>query len=211
MNAPETFFLPDVQSAADLRRLAIQNVGVKGLRYPLQLISAPGRGDVSTVANLTMTVGLPPEVKGTHMSRFVELLEAERGALTQEGLFAMLQEMLLRLDASSGRLEMSFPYFIRKAAPVSGVTSLLDYDVTLIIDQPVGQAAVDPARRLPPSPACARAPRRFPITAPTTSARTSRLKPACARRWPLRSWCAWPRRRRPAKSSACSSARMKSG
>jgi GTP cyclohydrolase I len=140
MNAPETFFLPDVQSTADLRRLAIQNVGVKGLRYPLQLISASGEV-VSTVANLTMTVGLPPEVKGTHMSRFVELLEAERGALTQEALFAMFQEMLLRLDALSGRLEMSFPYFIRKAAPVSGVTSLLDYDVTLIVDQPVGQAA----------------------------------------------------------------------
>ena len=138
MNAPEHFFLPDVQSAADTRRLAIQNVGVRGLRYPLQLQAASGEM-LNTVANLTMTVGLPPEVKGTHMSRFVELLEGRSRALTQEGLFAMLEEMLLRLDASSGRIEMSFPYFIRKTAPVSGVESLLDYDATLIIDRPEGQ------------------------------------------------------------------------
>jgi len=138
MNAPDHFFLPDVQSTADTRRLAIQNVGVKGLRYPLQLESAGGE-TMDTVASLTMTVGLPPEVKGTHMSRFVELLEGRRGALTQDGLFAMLGEMLQRLDASSGRIEMSFPYFIRKTAPVSGVESLLDYDATLIIDRPEGQ------------------------------------------------------------------------
>ena len=97
---------------------------------------------LNTVASLTMTVGLPPEVKGTHMSRFVELLEGRRGALTQEGLFAMLEEMLLRLDASSGRIELAFPFFIRKTAPVSGVVSLLDYDVTLIIDRPEGRHSV---------------------------------------------------------------------
>jgi GTP cyclohydrolase IB len=138
MNAPDHFFLPDVQSTADTRRLAIQNVGVKGLRYPLQLATASGE-IMNTIANLTMTVGLPPEVKGTHMSRFVELLEGRRGALTQDGLFAMLEEMLLRLDAASGRIELVFPYFIRKTAPVSGVESLLDYDATLVIDRPEGQ------------------------------------------------------------------------
>nr|MBL8411061.1 GTP cyclohydrolase I FolE2 [Dechloromonas sp.] len=140
MNAPDTFFLPDVQASADNRRLAIQNVGVKGLRYPLQLATAGGE-TVSTVATVALTVGLPPEVKGTHMSRFVELLEAPRGPLTQSGLFRMLEEMLLRLEADIGRIELSFPYFIRKAAPVSGVESLLDYDVTLIVDQQQGQYA----------------------------------------------------------------------
>jgi GTP cyclohydrolase I len=138
MNAPEHFFLPDVQATTDTRRLAIQNVGVKGLRYPLQIETAGGEL-LNTVASLAMTVGLPPEVKGTHMSRFVELLEGRRGALTQDGLFAMLEEMLLRLDAASGRIELAFPYFIRKAAPVSGVESLLDYDATLIIDRPEGE------------------------------------------------------------------------
>lgn len=140
MNAPENIFLPDVQSTADTRRLAIQNVGVKGLRYPLQLAAANGEL-LNTVATLAMTVGLPPEVKGTHMSRFVELLEAQRGALNQDGLFRMFEEMLLRLEARSGRIELAFPYFIRKTAPVSGVESLLDYDATLIIDQPEGQVA----------------------------------------------------------------------
>ncbi len=140
MNAPDAFFLPDVQSAADTRRLAIQKVGVKGLRYPLQLATAAGEL-VHTVADLTMTVGLPPDVKGTHMSRFVELLEGRRAALTQNGLFSMLGEMLLRLDAQSGRIELSFPYFIRKMAPVSGVESLLDYDVTLLAEQVEGRTA----------------------------------------------------------------------
>ena len=138
MNAPENIFLPDVQASADTRRLAIQNVGVRGLRYPLQLETAGGEV-LSTVANLTMTVGLPPEVKGTHMSRFVELLEGRSGKLTQEGLFLMMEEMLLRLDAESGRIELAFPYFIRKKAPVSGVESLLDYDATLIIDKRPGE------------------------------------------------------------------------
>jgi len=140
MNAPENFFLPDVQSAPDSRRLAIQRVGVKALRYPLQLETASGE-TLNTIARLTMTVGLPPEVKGTHMSRFVELLEGRSGLLTQDGMFRLLEEMLLRLDAKSGRIEMSFPYFIRKTAPVSGVESLLDYDATLLIDQPEGQRA----------------------------------------------------------------------
>jgi GTP cyclohydrolase I len=141
MNAPEKFFLlPDVQSIADTRRLAIQNVGVKGLRYPL-LLETTGGEHLSTVATLAMTVGLPPQLKGTHMSRFVELLEGRTGALTQDGLYCMLEEMLARLDATSGRIELVFPYFIRKTAPVSGVESLLDYDATLIIDKREGERA----------------------------------------------------------------------
>ena len=138
MNAPENIFLPDVQATPDNRRLAIQQVGVKGLRYPLQLAGADDE-QVATVATLAMTVGLPPEVKGTHMSRFVELIEMQREALTQEGLCRLLDAMLLRLDARSGRIELSFPYFIRKAAPVSGVESLLDYDVVLIAERREGQ------------------------------------------------------------------------
>ena len=138
MNAPENIFLPDVQATPDNRRLAIQQVGVKGLRYPLQLAGADGE-QVATVATLAMTVGLPPEVKGTHMSRFVELIEMQREALTQDGLCRLLDAMLLRLDARSGRIELNFPYFIRKAAPVSGVESLLDYDVVLIAERREGQ------------------------------------------------------------------------
>ena len=137
MNAPDRFFLPDVQASADLRRLAIQQVGVKGVRYPLTIETRSGETQ-HTVATLAMTVGLPPEVKGTHMSRFLEILEARQGVLSQDSLFRMMEEMLLVLEAQSGRIEMHFPYFVRKAAPVSGVESLLDYDVTLVMEQAAG-------------------------------------------------------------------------
>lgn len=134
MNAPENIFLPDVQAHADTRQLAIQHVGVRGLRYPMAIQAEDGR-IVNTVATLSLGVGLPMDVKGTHMSRFVELLEAQDAALSLAGLQQMLTAMLQRLEASSGRIELSFPYFIRKAAPVSGVESLLDYDVTWIAER----------------------------------------------------------------------------
>lgn len=137
MNAPEKFFLPDVQASEDHRALAIQRVGVRGLRYPISLMS--GSGEVQhTVATLEMTVGLPPEVKGTHMSRFVEILEAERGALDLAGARAMFDQMLDRLEADSGRIEARFPYFMRKAAPVSGVESLLDLDAAIVVERVQG-------------------------------------------------------------------------
>ncbi len=140
MNAPETIFLPDVQSTADNRQLAIQHVGVRGLRYPLSLKAADG-SLINTVANLSLGVGLPAELKGTHMSRFVELLEANEAALDPNDLSGWLNAMLTHLDAQSGRIELAFPYFVRKTAPVSGVTSLLDYDVVLIAEQPIVGAA----------------------------------------------------------------------
>ncbi len=133
MNAPERIFLPDVQSTPDHRALAIQRVGVRGLRYPLALRSAAGEA-TRTVATVEMTVGLPPELKGTHMSRFVELLERSAGEWTLDGLRRRLADMLERLEARSGRIELRFPYFIRKRAPVSGVESLLDVDVAWIVE-----------------------------------------------------------------------------
>jgi GTP cyclohydrolase FolE2 len=103
---------------------------VKSLVYPLRIVAAGG-GEVATVANIDMTVGLPPEVKGTHMSRFVEVLEHNQDAIDAASLDRLLSRMLERLDAGSGMIELRFPYFIRKRAPVSGVESLLDYQVTL--------------------------------------------------------------------------------
>lgn len=134
MNAPERIFLPDVQASADRRQLAIQRVGVKGLRYPL-LVRTPAGEVQSTVATLSMYVGLTPEVKGTHMSRFVEVLEADREALDLAGMHGMLTEMLARLGADTGRIELRFPYFIRKQAPVSRVASLLDVDVEFLVER----------------------------------------------------------------------------
>ena len=137
MNAPDKFFLPDVQASADHRALPIQRVGVRGLRYPLAIAAAGGTVQ-HTVATIEMTVGLAADQKGTHMSRFVELLEAQHEALDLAGVRALFADMLQRLEASSGRIEARFPWFVRKQAPVSGVASLLDMDATVIVEQTEG-------------------------------------------------------------------------
>jgi GTP cyclohydrolase IB len=129
MNAPEKIFLPDVQSNADRRNLAIQRVGVKDITHPIQVRRA---GDVlATVASVDMYVGLAAEVKGTHMSRFLEILHALDEPLAYGTLRQTMRQMLARLEAESGYIEMRFPYFVTKRAPVSGVESLMDYRVTL--------------------------------------------------------------------------------
>jgi GTP cyclohydrolase FolE2 len=128
MNAPDQFLLPDIQSRADTRSVAIDRVGVKGLRYPLRLRAAGGKLQ-STVATVDMGVVLPPAVKGTHMSRFVEVLEAQAEPVDPATFSLMVRRMLRRLDAAAGAIEMRFPYFVAKRAPVSRVESLLDYDV----------------------------------------------------------------------------------
>jgi GTP cyclohydrolase IB len=125
--------LDDTQSSPDARHLPIQRVGIKALRYPVNIVATDGEAH-GTVATFSMYVGLPEQVKGTHMSRFIQMLEAERAPLSTQSFVALEAKMRSRLEADSGYLEMSFPYFRRKAAPVSGVESLLDSDVTLIVE-----------------------------------------------------------------------------
>ena len=129
MNAPERFLLPDLQNSADERELAIDRVGIKSIRHPVS-IAGPDGSNQATVAEFDMFVGLPKHLKGTHMSRFVEALEAHSQPLSLAGLRALHSDVLERLDAKAGYLVMRFTYFLRKHAPVSGVPSLLDYDVT---------------------------------------------------------------------------------
>lgn len=127
MNAPERIVFPDIQAQADSRNIHIDSVGIKGVRYPVTVI---GRGKATpTIAELSLTVGLDASAKGTHMSRFIELLEAQTSALDQARFEEVVREMLRRLGARTGSIEMRFPYFVRKSAPVSGVTSRLDYGV----------------------------------------------------------------------------------
>src|SRR4051812_25934434 len=129
MNAPiaAELLLPDVQSAPDLRNIAIEAVGVGSVRYPV-VLDGPA-GPVPTAATFTMTVALPPEAKGTHMSRFLEALESGAGSLRAPRDFvALAHDVRSRLGSESATLEMRFPYFVRKAAPVSGASSLLDCD-----------------------------------------------------------------------------------
>lgn len=121
--------LPDVQSSADTRNMVIQRVGVKSVTYPVRVATADGVQ--STVAVIDMDVRLPADVKGTHMSRFLEVLEDFDTPLSAETLATLMDEMLERLGADSGTIEMRMPYFVRKSAPVSGVSSLLDHQLTL--------------------------------------------------------------------------------
>ena len=129
MNFPDSFAIPDVQGSADTRRLAIDKVGIKAIRHPVRVADRDG-GVQHTIATFNMYVGLPHNFKGTHMSRFVEILNSHEREVSVESFEAMLRDMVKRLEAEFGHIEMTFPYFINKAAPVSGVKSLMDYEIT---------------------------------------------------------------------------------
>ena len=123
--------IPDVQNLSDTRHIAIQRVGVKGVRYPIRLKTPAGLQ--STIGVWNMTVQLPEDIKGTHMSRFIALLEKlaepDSAPLDIVVIGDMLRGMLKMLEAESGRIEVNFPYFVNKTAPVSRVQSLMDYEV----------------------------------------------------------------------------------
>ena len=120
----------DVQSRADTRQIPINQVGIKDINHPVK-VKDRSAGEQHTVANFNMYVNLPHNFKGTHMSRFVEILHRER-EISVESFGSLLAEMTERLEADSGHIEMSFPYFVMKKAPVSGVESYMDYHATLI-------------------------------------------------------------------------------
>ena len=124
-NLKDALHIPDTQSERDVRHLAIQRVGVKGVRYPLQL--RIGSAVSSTVGLWDLDVALPAEQKGTHMSRFVAWLDALQAPLDAPTLRHELGVMLDKLGAQEGRIDARFPFFLRKRAPVSGVQSLLEY------------------------------------------------------------------------------------
>ncbi|MBM3352638.1 MAG: GTP cyclohydrolase I FolE2 [Betaproteobacteria bacterium] len=130
MNSPQRLPLPDIQSLPDLRAIAINRVGILGLRHPISLITLGGEA-AWTVATVEMAVALPATAKGTHMSRFLEVLQAHGDPISVDKLPGLLHAMLRRLEADEGTVSLRFPYFVRKSAPVSGVDSLMDYDVTL--------------------------------------------------------------------------------
>ena len=127
----------DVQARADTRQLPINRVGIKDISHPVR-VRDRSAGEQHTIATFNMYVGLPHNFKGTHMSRFVEILHAER-EISVESFRAMLSGMTTRLEADTGHIEMSFPFFVMKKAPVSGVESLLDYRASLIGEHQNGQ------------------------------------------------------------------------
>jgi GTP cyclohydrolase I len=119
--------MDDVQSRIDGRGIALDEAGVTDLRYPIVILDKDHEKQHAT-AHITMSVGLPHHFKGTHMSRFVEVLNQHRGEVTLRTLPNMLRDLKRRLDAEAARIEVSFPYFIEKSAPKSGAKALMDYD-----------------------------------------------------------------------------------
>jgi GTP cyclohydrolase I len=123
--------MKDVQNLPDERRIAIDQVGVSELRYPIVVLDRE-RQTQQTVARISMSVSLPHHFKGTHMSRFIEVLNRHRGEVTVRTLPAMLAELRDRLQAESARIELTFPYFLERAAPASGARAFMDYDCTFV-------------------------------------------------------------------------------
>ncbi len=123
--------LRDVQKSRDYRKLAINKVGVKDISYPIVVMDKE-KAFQHTVARINMYVDLPHQFKGTHMSRFVEILNAHRKDMALDKMETTLQKIKDRLGASSAHLEMEFPYFMEKRAPVSGASSLMEYTCRFI-------------------------------------------------------------------------------
>jgi len=124
--------MPDVQASTDTRKIAIDKVGVRHITYPITL-HCPATGGVQhTVARVNMYVGLPHHQKGTHMSRFLEVLNKHHDELRSDQIMDVCRDMKERLEAEDAHLELRFPYFIHKKAPITGAPGMLDIEVTFI-------------------------------------------------------------------------------
>ena len=130
---PTTSSMPDIQSEPDRRRVAIDKVGVKEIQHPITLTTPHGT-DLETVAAINMYVSLPADRKGTHMSRFLEALNEYRSGLRPEKIVEFCHKLRDDLDAENAHLEMTFPYFVTKSAPVTGLPGLMDYPCRFLCD-----------------------------------------------------------------------------
>ena len=131
-----TTSLPDVQGSDDARSLAIERVGIRGIKHPIQVQS--DSGSFPTVARFEMDVALPADQKGTHMSRFVQLLQEQQGAYDGLAIVQMAKKMLPLLQAKQGRIQMQYTHFVKKSAPISAVKSWMDYEVTYLVEAKEG-------------------------------------------------------------------------
>lgn len=126
-SASECLPLVDVQASSDSRQVRIDKVGVKDIRYPIVIQDRTHRPQ-NTIAMVNMYVDLPHEFKGTHMSRFLEVLNSASGVISVEGIPQILKEMKSRLQANNAHLSLEFPYFIEKFAPISQAAGMMSYD-----------------------------------------------------------------------------------
>ena len=125
--------MEDVQSRPDNRNLPIQRVGVTNLRYPIVVLDR-ARSRQETVASFTLSVSLPHQFKGAHMSRFIEVLHDHRGEITMDTVPVILSDLRSRLHAESARIEVAFPYFLERLAPETGASAMMDYQCAFIGD-----------------------------------------------------------------------------
>ncbi len=153
----EKHVLQDKQSEKDHRELRIDKVGVRGLRFPIQILDK-ARSLQNTIATIGMYVDLPKEFKGTHMSRFVEVLNAHGNVVHVENITDILYAMQKKLNAQTAHLEMEFPFFLTKKAPVSGLEGVMDYtarfdaaatgkDIDFVMTVQVGVTTLCPCSR----------------------------------------------------------------
>ena len=123
--------MEDIQNHKDHRNIDIDQVGVKGIRYPITVLDK-NNGKQQTVAKINMYVNLPRHYKGTHMSRFVEVLNEHSKRISLQNFSEILDEVKSRLNAESAHMEITFPYFINKMAPVTGSEGLMEYKCTFM-------------------------------------------------------------------------------
>jgi len=123
--------MPDLQQSADTRNIAIDKVGIKDVRYPI-VVQDKNNTSQQTVANINMYVELPHQFKGTHMSRFLEILNQYHKDFAFDDMHDILSEMKHRLESSCAHIELKFPYFVEKQAPVSGAKGLMEYECRFI-------------------------------------------------------------------------------
>ncbi len=147
-----TTTIPDIQSSHDPRNMVIARVGIKDVRFPMQIDL--GAGAQATVGEYLLTVKLPSDKKGTHMSRFVSLLEEHEETFTLSNFKALTLDMLTRLEAQRGDISVRFPYFIKKTAPVSGIKSLMDYEINLNGVAEAGVARIELTVLIPMTSLC---------------------------------------------------------
>lgn len=137
----QTSPIEDVQSRSDSRHIPINKVGVKDVYHPVR-VKQRAAGEQHTIANFNMYVALPHNFKGTHMSRFVEILHKHEREISVDSFGVMLKEMTTHLNAEVGHIDMTFPYFVMKKAPATGVESLMNYQATLIGEYSHGKSSL---------------------------------------------------------------------
>jgi GTP cyclohydrolase I len=145
--------LADIQASRDARNLRVDKVGISGIRYPVAVADRE-HGKQDTIAEVSMSVDLPPGVKGAHLSRFVEVLHETAGEITPQTIRAILETMRARLGAASARLDVSFPFFLHRTAPITGATALMEYQSWLVGEVTSTGAQVMLGVRVPVTSVC---------------------------------------------------------